>query len=606
MSTPSTPPAEALTALANPRFPNLSQAEHRLLRAAPKGEFAVCGPSKNDDDPANDPAKANNKPEAGGWGADREIRADLIRWLCTDPEAIKTVDPRGVRVYAAKISGGLDLSYATVPLPLLLCRCNLANSSDFQRVKLPLLDLNGTYARSINMDGANVTGSIFLVRLKVEGEVRLIGAQIGGNLECDTAILKSPGGSALSADSADIRGNVFLRAGFSAAGEVDLLGAQIGGDLDCGGGTFENPGGAALKADRANIKGAVFLKYNFSSEGEVRLIGAQIGGNLECDTAILKNAGGLALNADSADIKGNVFLRDNFSAEGAVRLNAAHITGTLEIIAWKNAWPAILDLTGAAVGYFLDEKKSWPNKGNLGLDGFVYRVIAVGPTDARSRLAWLDLQPGFKPQPYRQLAKFLREQGDDDGAKQVLFELERRTRAEDRSKLPYSPARLFQATDDLISESTVGYGIYPGRAAWFLGGITILSWIVHRRAELARAMAPTEEDAYKEFRDSDGHTPAHYPPFNPFIYSLENCLPLVKFGQDDRWQPDPNPRSLATAPAPARWSRSWFKELWFVPTWALSPPALRWFRWFMIAAGWFLATFFVAAVSGIIKPGWVQ
>jgi hypothetical protein len=71
-------PVDNLEALARARFGDLSQAELKLLRAAPKGEMAWCGPSAKNDDPANDPAKADE------WAHEREIRADLIRWLCVD------------------------------------------------------------------------------------------------------------------------------------------------------------------------------------------------------------------------------------------------------------------------------------------------------------------------------------------------------------------------------------------------------------------------------------------------------------------------------------------------------------------------------------------
>jgi hypothetical protein len=97
-------PVDDLEALARARFGALSQAEQKLLRAAPKGEVAWCGPSAKDDDPANDPAKADE------WGPEREIHAKVIRWLCRDRDAASAVDPVGIQVHAARITGGLDLS----------------------------------------------------------------------------------------------------------------------------------------------------------------------------------------------------------------------------------------------------------------------------------------------------------------------------------------------------------------------------------------------------------------------------------------------------------------------------------------------------------------
>jgi hypothetical protein len=50
-------PVDDLEGRAQARFGELSQAELKLLRAAPMGEVAFCGPSAQNDDPANDPAQ---------------------------------------------------------------------------------------------------------------------------------------------------------------------------------------------------------------------------------------------------------------------------------------------------------------------------------------------------------------------------------------------------------------------------------------------------------------------------------------------------------------------------------------------------------------------
>ena len=96
--------------------------------------------------------------------------------------------------------------------------------------------------------------------------------------------------------------------GFSATGAVRLLGAKIGGQLDCSGATLTNEGGDALFADGAEITGGVFLRDGFSATGAVRLLGAKIGGQLDCSGATLTNEGGDALAADGAEITGGVFL----------------------------------------------------------------------------------------------------------------------------------------------------------------------------------------------------------------------------------------------------------------------------------------------------------
>jgi hypothetical protein len=685
MAEPSQQQVVDLVASAQARFPDLSQAELKLLRAAPKGEVAWCGPSPNDDDPANDPAKADE------WGREREIRADLIRWLCVDSDAASAIDPRGIQIHAGRIAGALDLSYVSVPFPLRLRRCRLTDNVNLISTVIPALNLAGSRVQSIAADGANVKGGAFLRHgFSARGEVRLLGARIGGNLDCSAAtfenaakhglvadgvsvrgdvflndgfsaegevrlpgarisgdlscrggLFKNPGKSALNADRADVKGNVFLSDRFTAEGGVRIVGAQIGGALDCHGGTFKNPDKDALSMDGADVKGAVFLNHGLSAEGEVRLVHVRVGGSLECDSGAFKNPGRDALSADGANVEGDVFLRGGFSAEGEVRLPGVQIGGDLdctggafknpgrgalslhnakvdgatclclglcaegsvglpgarfggdlefnggrfsEVVAenaairgtlfWRDVQAAertTLNLTDASAGSLADDEKSWPAKGKLLPYGFVYgHISGDSPRDAKTRLRWLERQDPFTPQPYRQLAKVLREAGDDSGARKVLFDMERRRRrAEDR--------RWYARGWDWVLRWTIGYGFYPWRALGWLVLLTALGWGLFRHGYFSGAMAPTEKEAYHFFGDH-GRAPDYYQRFTASIYSLENSLPFVNLGQKDHWTPDPNPQG-------SRWM----------------PGFLRWFRWGQVLLGWVLATFFVAGVTGVVR-----
>ena len=704
----SKPQPDNLEDLARSRFSNLSAAELRLVRYAPKGEIAFCGTSKSDKDPTNNPAKAH------AWASERELRADLIRWICVDREAAKRIDPRGIHVYAGRISGKLDLSDVTVDFPLRLERCLLSDDANLQHIKIADLWLTGSRTQSLNADAADVAREVSLnegfiaegeVRLvdahigtqldcdrgtfknrdkalsadglKVgngvflrrgflaEGEVRFTDAQIGGSLSCVGSKFKNPTGPALTADRVKLGGGMFLTEGFLAEGTVSLNGAQIAGELACSGGTFRTPRGTALSADgitvgasiflregtaegevrlpgahvamdldckgcklanrtgtslnaeHVKVGGSVYMSEGFRSEGEVSISGAQIGGSLECEGGTFNNPGKFALSAESVSVEANVLLSGGLSAEGAVDLVGAQVGGSLicdggmfsylllitttvrGILSWsnvRNAHRTRLDLTNASVGAIADDEPSWPGNGYLSLDGFSYGRLSGGPKDAQTRLKWLDLQQGFKPQSYRQLAKVLNESGDDEGAKEVLFEMEQR-------RWSGNPRRVARMSGTVLRDS-VGYGIYPERAIWCLCGLTALGWVLYRRAARVGAMAPTEKDAYAEFHTT-GHPPAHYPPFNALIYSLENCVPLVKLGQDDHWQPDPNPQARAPRVAPELSSRKTIVNLRLLrlPAQVTSPAALRWMRWIMIVLGWLLATFFVAGVTGIVKSG---
>jgi hypothetical protein len=84
---------------------------------------------------------------------------------------------------------------------------------------------------------------------------------------------------------------------------------------------------------------------------------------------------------------------------------------------------AQLDLTGASIGHLADQERSWPAPGNLVIDGLTYSGFQPGfaLVDANARLKWLALATRLSSQPYRQLAKVLREAVDEKGAVKVLI-----------------------------------------------------------------------------------------------------------------------------------------------------------------------------------------
>jgi hypothetical protein len=250
----------------------------------------------------------------------------------------------------------------------------------------------------------------------------------------------------------------------------------------------------------------------------------------------------------------------------------AAITGPLFWSRIEAAETTTLNLTNASADSLVDDEKSWPGKGKLLLDGFVYRHISGNsPRDAKTRLKWLGRQDPFRPKPYRQLAKVLQETGDESGARKVLFEMERQRRhVEDRSW--YS--RLW----GWLLRWTIGYGFYSWWAVGWLVVLIALGWGLFRIGYSSGTMAPTDKDAYCFFREHHGQPPDYYQRFTASIYSLENSLPFVNLGQKDHWMPDPNPQG-------ARWM----------------PGFLRWFRWGQVLLGWLLATLFVAGVTGVVR-----
>lgn len=92
-------------------------------------------------------------------------------------------------------------------------------------------------------------------------------------------LLISPTGvlAALSGDRLITKRGIYLGDGFKAKGQVRLLGADIGGDLDCSGGEFENPEGVAFDGTGMKVAGSFFWRWvKFEPTGKVVLINAKL------------------------------------------------------------------------------------------------------------------------------------------------------------------------------------------------------------------------------------------------------------------------------------------------------------------------------------------
>jgi hypothetical protein len=137
---PSSQAAIPLVTLAAAQFPNLTEAERGLLLFADlkqraRGEFALAGPRADAADASNDPTHADQ------WNHERDVRADLIRWLSVNPAVSSLVDPRGIRLLAARVTGRLDLSQVHVPFPIVLRNCAIPERLAFAAAKILYLDL---------------------------------------------------------------------------------------------------------------------------------------------------------------------------------------------------------------------------------------------------------------------------------------------------------------------------------------------------------------------------------------------------------------------------------------------------------------------------------
>ena len=604
-----------LLELAKERFrEDWTAADEKLFAQTAKGEVAHFG----DGDPA----------ESDKWGPERVLKANRIEWLFADRGAGAHVTKRGVQLEGARFAGAVHLRFTSVDFPLHILRSAIPDGINLRHTHLRALNLNGTHTGPIEADGVQVTAYIFLRDgFRANGEVLLLGATIGGDLDCQKGHFSNPGGDALSADGADVRGAVFLNHGFHAEGAVRLLGAVIGGDLSCGKAYFSNPNGNTLWADRANVKGGVFLTNGTRATGEVRLLGATIGGNLECDKAHFSNPSGNAISADGVSVRGSVFLRGGFRAEGAVRLIGATIDGSLEcsgghfsnsrgdaLIAQRAdvkgdvvladglraegrvdfigasvggsfQWRRIespelctLRLDSAQIGTLWDQRTSWPRQ--IYLDGMVYdRLATEAPLDSESRLKWLRRagygEDKFVPQPYVQLAKVLHEMGHERDSRRILIEKE-------RARRQHGGLNRLAVFGSWLLDVTIGYGYRTHRALGVLTGFLLLGTLLFFLADGAQLICPSKEGVYlAQGLTCPDDVPEAYPVFSAFVYSLDTLVPLVDLHQQNYWLPNANRGSTVLGVKTGAW--------------------VRVYLWIHILSGWLFTTLGVAGLTSLVR-----
>ena len=535
-SPPQTPVAsnadELLNLAEKAGFKKLTDCEQKLLEAVPIGAFAYCQ-STNDEE--NDPSKGDKWPEP------RQIDGWLIRWLCVDDAARKLIDPEGIQIYGAKAIDPPDLDYISVPFRIDIEHSRILGPMSLIEANIEALNLNGTWTGPITADRLTTRGPIFLSdSFHADGEVRLLGATVGGNLESEKGTFSNPKGYALSADGIKVAGGLLLKEGFNATGEVRLNGAAIGGPLECIGATFTP--GSWMNVERARIAGEFW--WTRISDGT-------------------KNSKPYHKNPD--------------------------------------VW---LDLTGASAASVTDDEDSWPVPGKLFLNGFTYNHFelatdtgAAVPHDADSRLRWLRLQDrstGLATESYEQLATVLEKSGDERGARQVRIAMEDDLRGN---------LLWYRQIWPWLLKWTIGYGYEPWIALWWALGFVIVGYLSFALGYRAGVIGPTDKEAFRDFqagRLSPGYQ--RFNAFTYSLDTFLPIINLGlkdKWMPDAIYNPNPKALEgtwLGDFVGHRRWL-NWLTRRRFFN----SGRALRVYFWCHLLLGWVLITLVVAGFTGIIR-----
>jgi hypothetical protein len=394
-------------AVGSSKATELTEVEKRLVSHVMAGELLDLAPAT--------PSDPIDEETVRLWGPEHEIRSGLLRDILRGRYMLEDgPDPHGLRLRGARIVGHLDLDFMTASIGVFLQSCHLPDGFSAANCHLPTLDLSGSIivasfggsdSSAVDLDGANIGGVLSMADAKLTNEsgpaliadrvkvgngmflhghfiatgrgdlgaVRLLGAQIRGQLSMRDATLINRSGPALLADGLNVDGDAFLDEGFSAAGygspgTLRLRGAQIGGSLALTSAKVTNEFGPAIDAENLAVGGNMSLANGFRAAGRysdatVRLHGAKISGSLILDGANLSNDSGSALSADRAEVGGGMFFNDDFIAtgvgdQGTVRLSGTQIAGQLSMRSAKltNSSGPALSAGGVAVSRdaFLD------------------------------------------------------------------------------------------------------------------------------------------------------------------------------------------------------------------------------------------------------------
>ena len=275
----------------------------------------------------------NTVPQAQESGNRNTIRSAVIRFFAYGGDEAHPVRGAHIILQGAWIPPGapLDFIYGRIPYLLGMHNCLLESNIQMIGAQCGGLSLAGSHLHGrLVGDGAKIDGNFLMGRdFVAKGEIRIIGAHIGGFLDCENGKFLNPGQRAIIADGIKVDGNVWLRGGFSAKGEVRIPTARIGGELDCSNGTFDNPENCALCADGVHVRSRIVMR-GASVAGETRFIGAYTNGQLDCGGGRFDGGEGVSFHADGMTASRGIALRKGFCANGTVRLLGARTDGNLD------------------------------------------------------------------------------------------------------------------------------------------------------------------------------------------------------------------------------------------------------------------------------------
>ena len=444
------------------------------------------------------------------------------------------------------------------------------SGSQFSGVCKHISDLADVGSCAVHLNHAQIGGRLLLsatsnARFETTGSVRLDGARVQSNLELHGALLRDQDEPALSMRSANIGGNVELLPGHGhrceVHGEVSLAAAHIIGDLNCGSALLHNPQGRALHCEDLVVE-SVFLSRDdpelpFQACGRLNFLTATIGGSFFMTnarlcpgpdyTGLIGKGGPVAMNLQQMRIS-NALIMFNVG-----NLTAGDEKPPIDHIEPVKGWFMFAGLQMNTL--ILHVGTGWPAAGYLDIDGMSYQRVRhvddgdlVGATKTWLRQQFVDGLPDaatYRPQPYEQLTRVLRDSGLSREADAIAVEkIHMRLKA--RVDSPW--LRVFPHLLMLVSH----HGYSTSRAVFsFLAFVTLgalmytVAVTIFGQPFFPFEQAPEPTTYVLPVGLGTVDVPLGCPGLDTVQYALDFALPVINLGQDTfcRFVPE----------GPARW-----------------------------------------------------
>ena len=307
-------------------FPDLGDAEQLLWKAFPAGEWVDLRAGDSRDDLS----------AAGGWGAGRIIRAEVIAALLLGACAPEPGRFPAVRLRGARITGRLDVMGALVACALVCEHCFFDEAPRLVEASMRTVRVVASHLPGLNAARMRLEGIFNLYQPAVGGMLILDRTHVTGELSLREAVIGDASGTAIAADGLVMDGELDC-ARMTSRGLVMLQGARVSGSVYAGGAVISCPGADALNMDHAVI-GGTFDGDLLTVEGRTRLLNTRIGGNLRLRGARLDRPGATAMSAGGLSVEGGLWCGE-LTAAGEVRLIGARIGGAAEFPAARLARP---------------------------------------------------------------------------------------------------------------------------------------------------------------------------------------------------------------------------------------------------------------------------